>query len=261
MSETLILQQNGPVTTITVNRPEVGNAFSADMYGKLAAIMRRLDTDEDTRAIVITGAGKHFSAGGDIAQFKQMIEEKSYITEAGVQAAGDMARAIRQCGKPVIAMINGAAAGAGASLALACDFRVMEPSSKIVMSFINMALCGDTSGVLMLNAYVGLARTTEWMALATPLSGEECLGHGLANRLAPQGGLLDETMKFAATLAAIPTKTFACQKKMYLDGILANQQAFTDLEAKYMRETSMSNDHREAVFAFLEKRKPEFKGN
>ncbi len=260
MLETILIEKKGPIAVITINRPDMGNAFAPDMYAKMTQIMKDMDKDDEVRAIVITGAGRFFSAGGDIVAFRQAIEDETYIPENMAYATGVMAKAVRECGKPVIAMINGAAAGAGASLALACDFRVMEAKAKIVMSFINMALCGDSSGMLMMHSYVGLARTTEWMALATPLDGVTCKEHGLANRLADEGCLEEETMKLAETLAAIPTKTFAYQKKLYLDHILANQEEFIKSEAKYMHINSMSADHKEAVDAFLEKRKPNFTG-
>lgn len=261
MEEIVLAKIEDGIGTITLNRQEVGNAFSVDSYDMVAAYVKKMSDDPAVRVVILTGAGRFFSAGGDIVEFKGMIEDETFITEEAVLKAGAMARSVRECEKPVIAMVNGAAAGAGASLALACDFRVMTPKSKIVMSFINMGFPGDTGAIMMMNAYLGLARATEYMALATPLGGEKCLELGLCNRLAAEGELEAETMQLAQQLASIPTKGFACQKKIYLDIILSQQPEFTQYEAKYMRACSMSNDHKEAVYAFLEKRKPNFTGS
>ncbi|MDO4554852.1 MAG: enoyl-CoA hydratase/isomerase family protein, partial [Lachnospiraceae bacterium] len=215
---------------------------------------------EAVKVIVLTGAGKHFSAGGDIREFKELIESETYIEEKSIQLAGDTAEAVRRCPKPVIAMINGAAAGAGCSLALACDFRVMEPNSRLSMAFIQMGLPGDTGGIYYLQKLLGTARTTEFIMLGRAIKGEEAYQIGLASRLALEGRLYETTMELAEELAKKPMLAIKRQKEMLLHFFYKDIKEFTEMEGKYMVECSKSEDFAEAVNAFLEKRKPVFTG-
>ena len=152
------------------------------------------------------------------------------------------------------------AAGAGCSLALACDFRIMEPKSRLSMAFINMALPEDTGGIYYLYKLLGPARTEELIMTGRPVGGEEAFRLGMANRLAPEGGLYEETMAFAGELAARPQLAVKRQKQMILDFFYKDIAAFTEGEGRYMVECSRSEDFAEAVNAFLEKRKPVFRG-
>ena len=260
MYQTILFEVKDHIAKITLNRPEVGNALASESYVEIADALDKCSVDDDVRVVVITGVGKNFSAGGDIKKFKESLDKGEYITREGVVRAGGMTRAVRRCEKLVIAMINGAAAGAGCSLAMACDFRVMEEKSKLVMAFINMGFSGDTGGIYFLNQMIGIARTTEMMALAKPLTGKEAFELGVANRLAEPGKLEEETMELAKLLASRPTKAIGMQKKLYYEFFTRDLERFNEREGDYMRESSMSADHAEAVNAFLEKRKPNFTG-
>ena len=143
------------IATVTINRPEYSNAFARESYFEIADAMNTLGAREDVGAIVITGAGKHFSAGGDIKRFKMLVDTGAYLKAEDIEAVSAMPMSIRNCPKPVIAMINGVATGAGLSCALACDFRIVEPSSKMIMAFVNMGLCGDNESIYTLMRLVG----------------------------------------------------------------------------------------------------------
>lgn len=260
MYGTIEYQVDKHIATITLNRPEVGNAFSIDSYREVRAAVTAASRNDEVRCVVITGAGKHFSAGGDINRFKRLIESGEYLRPENVLAAGEMAMAVKTCKKPVIAMINGAAAGAGCSLALACDFRVVTAKSKLVMAFVKMGLSGDTGGLYYLQRLVGVAKATEMMMLGEPVGGEDALRLGLATVLAEEGALEAQTYALAGKLAKSAGIALACQKKLMVETFYADLAEYLKQEATYMVECSHTSDFAEAVNAFLEKRPPEFTG-
>jgi 2-(1,2-epoxy-1,2-dihydrophenyl)acetyl-CoA isomerase len=146
MYKNILTEINGRIAVITINRPEFANAINGDTVMEITDAVNTFGKDASVGSVVITGAGKHFSAGGDINRFKMLIETEQFLQTENIANADRMASAIRNCSKPVIAMINGVATGAGLSLALACDFRIVSPSSKMSMGFVNMGLPGDTGG-------------------------------------------------------------------------------------------------------------------
>lgn len=248
------LTREGRVATLTLNRPEFANAFATESYGLIRDYIKELGEDKSVGAIVITGAGRFFSAGGDIQRFKELIESGTYLEAKNIEYAGEMTTAIRRCPKPVIAMINGAAAGAGLSCALACDYRVVTPSTKMVMAFVNMGLCGDTGSILNLAKLIGIDKASKMMMTGEPVKGEEAVRIGLASILAEEGKLAETTYAFANKLASKSATAIAAQKKLlakYLYGML---DEFTTDEAATMENCSRQPDFTEAVYAFLEKR-------
>lgn len=260
MFETINYQVLDGVATITINRPEVSNAFSLITYNEVREAVEKAGESSDVRVVVITGEGKHFSAGGDIKRFKMLIETEAYLAPEGVLATGAMAKSVKLCPKPVVAKVNGAASGAGCALALACDFRVMEPNSKLIMSFINMGFSGDTAGLYFLNRMIGTAKATEAMTFAKPIKAEEALSLGLATKVSKEGELDTATEELVNTLKNRPTQAIARQKQLNFDFFFNDLDEFVEKEAQYMVETGRTADHKEAVYAFLEKRKPDFTG-
>ncbi|MDL2302305.1 enoyl-CoA hydratase/isomerase family protein [Lachnospiraceae bacterium OttesenSCG-928-D06] len=258
--ETILYEVKDKIATITLNRPETGNAFAKESYVEVRAALEKASKDEGVQVVVLTGAGKHFSAGGDIKRFKRLIESGEFLQKENVAAAGRMARAVKECDKPVIAMINGAAAGAGCALALACDFRVLEAKSKMVMSFIKMGLSGDTGGLYYLERLVGVAKATELMMLGDVLNGEQALKLSLATMVAEEGTLAETTYDLAKRLAKAPTFAIARQKRLLYETFYADIETYAEKEAEFMVECSHSADFAEAVDAFLEKRAPAFTG-
>lgn len=249
------------VATLALNRPEVSNAFSFDTYLEVRDAVERLGRDQNVGAIVITGKGKNFSAGGDIHRFRRLIDEKVFIQDQGVTATGKMSIAVRRCPKPVIAMVNGAAAGAGCGLALACDFRVMTEKSRLIMAFSNMGLSGDTGGMYYLERLVGTGKTIQMMMLGEPMGGAEAHRLGVANVLAGLEELEAETYALASKLAHRPLYALARQKAAINALFYSDIDKVIVQESEDMQACSRTNDFNEAVTAFLEKRAPEFKGN
>jgi len=260
MYKTILYDVKDNVATITLNRPDAGNAFIVESYLEIKAAFEAAGSDDNVRAVVLTGAGKHFSAGGDINRFKMLIETGEYLKKENIAHAGNMALSIRKCYKPVVAMINGAAAGAGCSLALACDFRVVTPKSKLVMAFVKMGLSGDTGGLYYLQKLVGIAKATQLMMTGDAVGGEEALRLGLATVLAEEDKLMEETYALAGKLAASPTFSIMQQKKLIYEAFYADFAAYSEKEAECMVKCSRTGDFAEAVYAFLEKRPPNFSG-
>ncbi|MDR1604668.1 MAG: enoyl-CoA hydratase/isomerase family protein [Gracilibacteraceae bacterium] len=258
--EEILVSVEDRVATIKFNRPELGNALSPLIRAETMEALDKMNSDKEVGAIVLTGNGRFFCAGGDIKRFKQLIEEKIYLQEENIVAVGDMAAALRRSPKPVVAMVNGAAAGAGCSIAMACDFRVVTPKTQMVMSFINMGLCGDTGGIYYMQRLLGTGRTVDLTMTARPVRGEEAVQIGLASRLAPEGELESVTYELAKNLAAKPLVAIARQKEILNKLFYSRIEESTKMEAAGMVACSRTGDFAEAVDAFLEKRPPQFRG-
>lgn len=256
---TILVDVQDRIATVTFNRPEFANAYTPVTNIELREVLDTLDEDTDVGCIVITGKGKHFSAGGDIYRMKRQIEDQTYMPKTNIINDGMLGYAIRRCGKPIIAMINGAAAGAGASLAVACDFRVMTQRSKIVMSFVNMGLSGDTGSIYNLYKLVGASKMTQMIMLGERMSGKEAADLGIAY-LAEDDQLEAVTYALAKRLAAMPTYAIKRIKLNLLNTIYADLPKLAFMEADAMWDCGRTHDFEEAVNAFIEKRDPEFTG-
>lgn len=261
MKELVLMTKAGHVATLAFNSPENGNALDFDMYAALNEKLNACEEDEEVRVVVLTGTGKHFCAGGDIRQFKDRIANKVFLTKKELSYAVDTAHRIRMFKKPTVAVVNHAAAGAGFSLACACDFRIATPKTSFTMAFINVGLCSDTGGLYLLGKLVGAGRAAEIMMTGRPVGGEEAVQIGLANQCVPEEELLEAGGQFAARLAKAPRKALAYQKQLinkyfYEDSF----HAYGHDEAEANHECSKSADFEEAVNAFIEKRKANFTG-
>ena len=254
MYEHIKLAVEDGVATITIDRQKANNALNTQMFRDFIATVEHCDANNAVKIIIVTGAGKNFSAGGDInemATFEFISYELSMLT-------GEASLALKKCSKPVIAMINGAAAGGGCGIALGADFRIMSESSYLLTAFSNVALPGDTGCIYHLHQIVGLAKTAELMAFSAPVYGEEALYLGLATRLAAEGSLLEETQTFAEKLLRRPLGAIAMQKQLYYEIFYREYMNYSRLEAENLAKAGASADHREAVTALLEGRKPRF---
>ena len=254
MYEHIKLAVTDNIATITIDRPASNNALNAQMFRDLISTAERCDADDAVKVIILTGAGKNFSAGGDIkemASFDFISYDLSILT-------GQASLALRKCKKPVIAMVNGAAAGAGCGIALGADFRIMTEESCLLTAFSNVALPGDTGCIYHLHQIVGFAKTLELMAFSAPVYGEEALRLGLATKLAPEGKLIEEAEAFAKKLLRRPLAAIAMQKQLYYEVFYRDYMAYSRIEAENLAKAGASADHREAVTAFLEGRKPKF---
>jgi len=260
MNEILFSKNESGIAEITFNRPQAFNALTWNMEKSLTEYIEECSNDDNVRTVIITGAGKHFCAGGDIKAFKKRIDNHEALPDNGIVYVAKAARAIRMCNKPVIAKVNGSAVGAGSAIAFACDFRVLEKKSKLGAGFVNMGFSGDTNGWYNLSRMIGMARTTEFYMLGETISADEAFTLGIANRVAEDGCLDDVTYELAYKLANSPTKAISYQKKMFNIIAYPDMELLEELERNYMPACSMTKDHAEAVNAFLEKREPKFTG-
>lgn len=247
------------IGAITLNRPEVMNALGGTMREDLLARLEQAEHDPAVRCVIITGAGNAFCAGGDIASMVEMqARNDASILAQRMTLGGKVVQFIRQMTKPVIAAINGAAAGAGMNLALACDIRYGSDRARFAESFVKIGLVPDWGGHYLLTQLVGTSRALELIMTGDRLDAEEAYRLGLINRIFPHDSLQEEVRSFAARLAEGPTKTLAQIKRgVYLGatGTLAETLAH---EEQAQARVFLSADAREGMRAFLEKRSPQF---
>lgn len=256
MSE-LLIQQTGGVLRLTLNRPESLNAFSREMIEGLIAALRDAQTREDIRTVVIGGAGRSFSAGGDV---KTMGVASPVDVYDHVAKLNECVLAIRALEKPIIASIHGFAAGAGFNLALACDLIVAAEDSRFVLSFTQVGLMSDGGGSYFLPRIIGPQLAKELFFLGEPLSAQRAHQLGIVNRLVNVAELEQETMALAERLAQGPSKAYGMQKRVIDMGMTMTLADVLQAELTAQSMISSTADHREGAAAFREKRKPIFQG-
>lgn len=247
---------DGTVLTITLNRPDVLNAFNAAMHKALAAALKDARA-EAVRAVVITGAGRGFCVGQDLTEFR---EAPGDIGDRLRSQYHPNIRAVRALEKPVIAAVNGAAAGAGLSLACACDLRVAADSATFVPAFINVGLIPDSGGSLFVHRLLGYSRAFEWMSSGRRLSAAEAHAWGLVSEVVEAGQLPQRAGEIATELAGMPTHAIGMTKRLFDHAETATLEEQLELEAQLQTAATRSEDFREGVAAFLEKREPRFQG-
>ena len=250
----VLINVSDGIAVVTLNRPEGGNSFDGESFRETAEAIYECEADDNVQVILLTGAGKNFSVGGDI----QKMATFKFLTHDVSMASGEMTASVRKCSKPVVALVNGTAAGAGYALALACDFRIMTEKSILMTAFSNVALSGDSGCIYHLYHLVGLAKTIELMALSEPVNGMEAKQMGLATKIVAEDALMDEGLKFAEKLKHRPLEAIGRQKKIYWETFYHDYDAYCRLEAELFVKSAETKDHVEAVTAFLEKRKPKF---
>ncbi|RKT52637.1 enoyl-CoA hydratase-related protein [Saccharothrix australiensis] len=258
MSELLVDDADG-VRTLTLNRPESFNAFTVALKERLIEAVRETAADDAVRAVVITGAGKAFSAGQDLKEHVALLEAGDPAPLRTVEEHyNPLIKAVVAMPKPVLAAVNGTAAGAGASLAYACDLRVAAASAKFLMAFANVGLTADSGASWTLPRLIGHGRAMQLMLLAEPVGAEEALRIGMVTQVVPDGEALAQAQALARRLAAGPTTAYAKIKEaLAFSGGLA---AALEVEARTQAEAGATADHREAVAAFVAKRPARFTG-
>jgi 2-(1,2-epoxy-1,2-dihydrophenyl)acetyl-CoA isomerase len=248
--------RDGAVLTITLNRPDVLNAFNRAMHEGLAAALKEA-RDPDIRGVVVTGAGRGFCVGQDLAEFR---EASGDIADRLRSSYHPNVLAVRALEKPVIAAVNGPAAGAGLSFACACDIRIAADTATFVPAFINIGLVPDSGGTFFIARLLGPARAFEWMTSGQPLTAGEAHDWGLISEVVEADRLAGRAAELAESLAAMPTRGIGMTKRLFdrvSDHTLEEQ---LELEAQLQSAATQTEDFREGVTAFLEKRKPDFKG-
>jgi 2-(1,2-epoxy-1,2-dihydrophenyl)acetyl-CoA isomerase len=248
--------REGAVLTITLNRPDVLNAFNSDMHRALAAALKEA-RDAGVRAVLITGAGRGFCVGQDLTEFR---EAPGDIGSRLRQSYHPNILAIRALEKPVIAAINGAAAGAGMSLACACDLRIAADSASFIPAFINIGLIPDSGGSYFVTRILGPARAFEWLTSGKKLTAAEAHTWGLVSEVVEAGALASRAAELAAQLADMPTRGIGMTKRLLDHADNASLEDQLEREAQLQSAATQTEDFREGVAAFLEKRPPKFRG-
>jgi len=258
----LVDRRDDGVCVLTLNRPDVLNAFNERLTVDLTAAVKDVERYEGVRCVVITGAGRAFCSGQDLADLEDQYRK------GDVPVLGDrlrngynpMIRRIAGLEKPVIGAINGVAAGAGCSLALACDLRIASEKASLIEVFVNVGLVPDSGSSFFLPRVVGLARAMELCMTGRKVSAEEAASMGLVNRVVATESLMVETMGLASRIASMPTRAIGLTKRLLYAASTTDLAAQLEAEAYAQETAGQTADHREGVMAFLEKRKPVFRG-
>jgi 2-(1,2-epoxy-1,2-dihydrophenyl)acetyl-CoA isomerase len=259
--ETVNVTRRGAELRIELNRPEAMNAWNTQLGLDLRAAVELAATDDEVRAVVITGAGRAFSSGADLrAGFDPTPEGHPDLRTALQERYHPIITALRRLPKPVLAAVNGPAVGIGCSLALAADLVVARESAYFLLAFVNIGLVPDGGSSLFLPERVGLARASEMAMLGERIPARQALDWGLINRVAADDAFEAEVDALAARLAAGPTRAYAGAKRELNEWLFARMDAQLDLEAELQQELAASGDFVEGVRAFVEKRPPAFGG-
>jgi len=255
-TEPVLTGREGAVLTITLNRPDKLNAFNGAMHEGLRAALREARAD-DVRAVVITGAGRGFCVGQDLTEFRDAPDDIAERLRTGYHPN---ILAIRALEKPVIAAVNGAAAGAGLSLACACDLRIAADSAVFVPAFINIGLIPDSGGSFFIHRLLGYSRAFEWMASGRRLSAARAHAWGIVNEVVEDEELSSRAAEIAATFAVMPTRAVGMTKRLFDGAASRTLEEQLEVEAQLQSAATKTDDFREGVAAFLEKRDPSFTG-
>jgi 2-(1,2-epoxy-1,2-dihydrophenyl)acetyl-CoA isomerase len=260
-TEEVLCRFEDRVAVVTLQRPEARNALTLEMKRSLLELVPRLGADEAVGCVLLTGAPPAFCAGGDT---KRMVADgrlpspDERLTQ--LRWEHEIPLALHQLPKPVVAALPGAAAGAGLSLALSCDLRVLAESAFVTTSYARLGLSGDYGGSWFLTRLVGTAKARELYFTAERIDASECLRLGLANRVVPDADLAGESLALARRIAAGPPVALRWMKDNLNRALGGDLRDLLDLEAERMVASAQTEDYLEAVRAFAEKRSPEFRG-
>ena len=259
--ETIELTTAEGICTITLNRSDVLNAFNNTLTNELAQALKDASRNKDVRVVVITGSGRAFSSGQDLGDLKEKYVpgHVPHLGEDLQRRYNPIIKAIHSMEKPVIAAINGVAAGAGCSLALACDLRIASTDASFIEVFVNVGLIPDSGSTWTLPRLIGLGRAMELCCTGRKVDAEEALAIGMVNQVVPSDELDDAVQSMASRIASLPAKAISLTKRL-LNQSYENDLAEQLSQESYAQETAgRTHDHFEGVVAFIEKRKPNFK--
>ncbi|MCM3566516.1 enoyl-CoA hydratase-related protein [Neobacillus mesonae] len=256
MYETITYSIQNGAAWITLNRPDTLNAFVSQMNKEMTHAMKAAASSEEVRVIVITGAGRGFCSGQDLSEVDENMDHGEVLRKF----YGPMVKQIYKCEKPIIAAVNGVAAGAGFSLALACDFRLMSDRASFLNAFVHVGLIPDSGNSYFLTRLVGEAKALEISVLGEKIPANQALSLGLATKVFPADDFQMAVQQFADRIAALPTKAVGLIKRTIKASDHLSFNDYLEEEAQGQRIAGLTKDHREGVQAFLEKRKPLFLG-
>lgn len=257
--ETIIASLDAGIFTITLNRPESYNACNEQLTQELQTALQYAHDTDDVRCVVLTGAGKAFCSGQDLKDAPSGGGKRS-LKDSLERRYNPIIRLITTLPKPVIAGINGVAAGAGLSLALACDVRIMSASAKLVEAFIGIALIPDSGATFFYTKMLGYAKAFEFATENKPIASDEALALGLVNQVLHPGAFQDGLQALAKKYAEGPTQSYGYVKLLLQNAQSSTLEHMLELEAEYQQLAGESHDYAEGVKAFIEKRSPEFLG-
>jgi 2-(1,2-epoxy-1,2-dihydrophenyl)acetyl-CoA isomerase len=258
MNDPVLAERNGNNLQITLNRPEAYNALNLDMMKLLAEALSLAAKDDSIKGVLITGSGKAFCAGGDLKWISQQKDDAGSVLHRLAPQFHLSILAIHQMEKPVVAAINGIAAGGGFSLALACDFRVMGQSAKLRQAYTSSGLSIDGGGSFALPRLVGLARAMEIMAFDQPISSAQALEWGLVTKVLPDGDVVSGSLALLTRPGETSLHSFAWSKKLMTTSFHTTLETQLELERQGISDCGAHPDGQEGITAFLEKRKPIF---
>lgn len=261
MSGTLLNEKLDGVLCLTLNRPDVLNSFNAAMARELQDALAQAAADATVRAVLLTGAGRGFCAGQDLAEALPKDGVMPDLGEFVRTTWNPIVRAIRTIEKPVVCAVNGTAAGAGANVAFACDIVFASTSASFIQSFAKIGVIPDSGGTFILPRLVGLQRATALTMLAEKISAQQALDWGLVYQLAEPAALRDAAFSCAKHLASQPTRALGLIKRGFNASLGVNLDEQLDFEEELQREAGQTDDYAEGVKAFLEKRPPRFSGS
>jgi len=257
----ILFSKEGAVATITLNRPESFNALNLNMSGEIVEALEMCRSDREVRAVVLTGSGKAFCSGGDIRFFEKYAKTKP--TEPVRQLLEPVRRIIldiRQMPKPVLAAINGAVGGAGLPLALSCDLRIASAQARFKQAFTSIGLAPDSGCTLFISLLAGFSKACEMVFLDPVYDAGQAYAMGLVHKVVDPDRFAAETRQLAEQLAAGPTRSFAIAKADLNHALLTLLERHLEVERRGVLEASLTQDYQEGIDAFLNKRKPSFKG-
>jgi 2-(1,2-epoxy-1,2-dihydrophenyl)acetyl-CoA isomerase len=257
--ENIIYVKNDDIAIIRLNRPKAFNAFNFDLFGDLNKAMEACTDDKDVKVVVITGEGKAFSSGGDVAMFNNSPDPGETLRQL-TKLLNYAIVSIREIPKPVIAMINGTVAGVGVSVAAACDLRISAASAKFRQAYTSIGLIPDGAWTLLVPLLIGFGKAQELVYLDPIFTAGEALEMGLVNQVAEDSDLENATMDIALKLARGPLLSYAMAKENFNQAILGLLERQLELERCGLIRAGRTADAREGIAAFTEKRKPAFKG-
>ncbi|NUW46411.1 enoyl-CoA hydratase-related protein [Nonomuraea rhodomycinica] len=248
------------VATVTLDRPEAMNSLTAEVKSALLAALRRAAGDDGVRAVLLTGSGRAFCAGQDLREHAANLEAGRGLAGTVREHYNPMVELVTTMAKPVVAAVNGVAAGAGASLAFACDLRVASEKAMFALAFSGVGLAPDSGASWTLQRLVGAGRAAELMLLGEPLDAARALELGLVTRVVPPDDVLKTAAELAGGLAQGPTRAYAATKRALAYAATHSLPEALEMEAVLQDECAATQDHREATRAFLAKERPSFSG-